>query len=343
MNISEIFIRRPIATTLLMVAILFFGITAYRRLPVSDLPNIDLPAITVSVSYPGADPETIANNVVSPLEKQFLTIQGLENMASTSSTGDATIVLQFGLNKILDQAALDVQAAINVANPLLPKNLPYGPTYSKVNPSATPVMYFAITSQTMPMYKLYDYAYTFIGGRLSTVPGSPKSSSTAIRSPYACRSTPKSSPPKNRHQRSRQVIQNQNVYLPTGNLYGDFREYFINVDGQLTYAEAYNQMIIRNDNGAIVRIRDVGNAIDSLQYDKNYDHYQTHDTDTARRHLRRPDPAWYECAKVITGIKEMLPELEVTCPAPYNCNGFLISRISFKSPSTMSKSRFSSP
>lgn len=171
MNISEIFIRRPIATTLLMVAILFFGITAYKRLPVSDLPNIDLPAITVSVSYPGADPETIANNVASPLEKQFLTIQGLENMASTSSTGDATIVLQFNLNKSLDEAALDVQAAINVATPLLPKNLPYGPTYSKVNPSATPVLYYAVTSQTMPMYKLYDYAYTFIGERLSTVPG----------------------------------------------------------------------------------------------------------------------------------------------------------------------------
>ncbi len=315
MNISEIFIRRPIATTLLMVAILFFGITAYRRLPVSDLPNIDLPAITVSVSYPGADPETIANNVVSPLEKQFLTIQGLENMASTSSTGDATIVLQFGLNKILDQAALDVQAAINVATPLLPKNLPYGPTYSKVNPSATPVMYFAMTSPTMPMYKLYDYAYTFIGERLSTVPG--VAQVVVYGNPFAVRvqvNPQKLAAKQIGINEVATVIQNQNVYLPTGNLYGDFREYFINVDGQLTYAEAYNQMIIRNDNGAIVRIRDVGNAIDSLQYDKNYDHFQTHDTDMVTVVFGIQTQPGTNALNVISGIKEMLPELEATLP-----------------------------
>lgn len=315
MNISEIFIRRPIATTLLMVAILFFGITAYQRLPVSDLPNIDLPAITVSVSYPGADPETMANNVASPLEKQFLTIQGLENMASTSATGDTTIVLQFALNKSLDQAALDVQAAINVATPLLPKNLPYGPTYSKVNPSASPVLYFAITSPTMPMYKLYDYAYTFIGERLSTVPG--VAQVVVYGNPFAVRvqvNPQKLAAKKIGINEVANVIQNQNVYLPTGNLYGNFQEYFINVDGQLTYAEAYNQMIVRNDKGAIVRIRDIGNAIDSLQYDKNYDHYQTKNTDMLAVVFGVQTQPGSNALSVIKGIKEMLPQLEATLP-----------------------------
>ncbi|MBS0616409.1 MAG: efflux RND transporter permease subunit [Verrucomicrobia bacterium] len=315
MNISEIFIRRPIATTLLMVAILFFGISSYFRLPVSDLPNIDLPAITVSVSYPGADPETMANNVASPLEKQFLTIQGLDNMASTSATGDTTIVLQFALDKSLDQAATDVQAAINVATPLLPKNLPYGPTYSKVNPSASPVMYFAVTSPTMPMYKLYDYAYTFIAERLNTVPG--VAQVVVYGNPFAVRvqvNPQKLAAKKIGINEVATVIQNQNVYLPTGNLYGDFREYFINVDGQLTYAEAYNQMIIRNDNGAIVRIRDVGNAIDSLQYDKNYDHYLTNKTDSIAVVFGVQTQPGTNALSVINGIKEMLPQVKETLP-----------------------------
>jgi HAE1 family hydrophobic/amphiphilic exporter-1 len=145
-----IFIKRPVMTTLVMLSILFFGIVAYKKIPVSDLPNVNYPAITVSVEYPGANPSIVANNVVSPLERQFLTIEGVQSIASTSSTGGATIVLQFALEKSIDSAALDVQNAINTAGPDLPQNLPYAPTYDKTNPSQTPILYFAAASDTMP-------------------------------------------------------------------------------------------------------------------------------------------------------------------------------------------------
>src|SRR3982751_1758907 len=171
MNIASIFIRRPVMTTLVMVAILLFGVMAYRQLPVSDLPNVDFPTIQVSASLPGASPETMAASVATPLERQFSTIAGLDSMTSSSQLGSTSITLQFVLSRNLDAAAQDVQAAIAAASRQLPPNMPSPPSYSKVNPADTPVLYLALGSETMPMNQLDEYAETLMAQRISTVEG----------------------------------------------------------------------------------------------------------------------------------------------------------------------------
>src|SRR4051794_16765317 len=151
MNIAAIFIRRPVMTTLVMIAIVFFGIMAYRQLPVNDLPNVDFPTIQVNASLPGANPETMAAAVATPLERQFSTIAGLDSMTSASSLGSTNITLQFNLSRGPDAAAQDVQAAIAAAGRQLPPNMPSPPSYNKVTPADTPVIYLALSSDTMPM------------------------------------------------------------------------------------------------------------------------------------------------------------------------------------------------
>jgi len=321
MNLSEIFIRRPIATTLVMLALLFFGIAAFLRLPVSDLPDVEYPAITVTVDYPGANPETIANNVVSPLEQEFLTISGLQTIASTSTTGSGTIVLQFSLKKSLDSAAIDVQSAITTATPQLPTDLPYAPTYTKTNPSTTPILYYALSSSIMPLHELYTYANTFIGQRLSTVDGVAQVSTYG--SPYAVRIrvNPQKLAAKNIGiDEVSTVIQNQTVEIPTGTLYGDKKEFTISVDGQLDYAAAYDSIILKNDNGAIVRLRDVGYALDSLSNDKEYLRYQTKDSDTNCVVLAIQTQPGVNTMSVISGINEILPRLEAALPGSVKLN-----------------------
>ncbi len=150
MNISEVFIRRPIATSLLMAGIALFGVVAYRGLAVSDLPSVDFPTIQVQVGLPGADPTTMASAVATPLERQFTSIAGLDSMTSTSSTGNTQISLQFDLDREIDGAAVDVQTAISEATPLLPAGLPAPPSFKKANPADQPIMYLALTSATLP-------------------------------------------------------------------------------------------------------------------------------------------------------------------------------------------------
>ena len=171
MNLSALFINRRVMTTLVMLALAFFGLLTYKALPVSDLPDVDYPTIQVNISYPGASPATIANNVVVPLEQQFTTISGIKSISSTSYTGSANVVLQFVLEKNIDLAAPDVQAAINAANPQLPKDLPYAPTYQKVNPTATPILFLCLISSTLTLGELYDYAHSVVGERLNIVNG----------------------------------------------------------------------------------------------------------------------------------------------------------------------------
>lgn len=315
MNLSEIFIRRPIMTTLVMIAILFFGAVAYQKLPVSDLPNIDYPSITVSVSYPGANPETMANNVVAPLEREFMTIQGLQMMASSSETGDATIVLQFSLRRTIDSCAQDVQAAINVAMPQLPQDLPYAPTYSKVNPSQTPILYFAVTSHTMPLYNLYEYAYNFIGERLSTIDG--VAQVVVYGEPFAVRvqfDPQKLAAKSIGIDELATAIQNQNVYLPTGTLFGKNTEFTINAQGQLTAAEMYDQIIIKNDQGAIVRIADIGKSLDSLYEDKEFYSYYTPNMQVPAVVFGIQTQPGVNSMQVISDINTILPKLEQNLP-----------------------------
>src|SRR5690242_5786504 len=171
MNISEGFIRRPIATSLLMAAIALFGAVAYRSLPVSDLPNVDFPTLLVTAQLPGASPETMGASVATPLENQFSTIAGLESMTSVNSLGSTQITLEFNLDRSLDGAAVDVQGAITQASRLLPQGMPTPPTFTKVNPADQPILYLALTSPTLPLWTLDEYAETRIAQRISMVAG----------------------------------------------------------------------------------------------------------------------------------------------------------------------------
>jgi len=171
MNLSEVFIRRPVMTIALTVSVILFGVLAYFRLPVSDLPAVDYPVIQVQVNYPGATPATMANNVATPLERQFMQIPGLELVTSNNGQGHSSFVLQFDLSKSLDGAATDVQAAITRAQAQLPVDLPSPPTFTKTNPNDQPIQYIALVSDTVTEGQLYDYANTQVGERLSILPG----------------------------------------------------------------------------------------------------------------------------------------------------------------------------
>src|SRR5436305_11861538 len=171
MNISEAFIRRPIATSLMMMGVLVFGIGAYGLLPVAALPKVDFPTIVVSVNYPGASPDTMASAIATPLEQQFATIPTLDQMTSTSGIGSLSITLQFDLERNIDAAAQDVQTAINAAGGVLPKDLPTPPTYRTTNPADRPVMIYAVHSDALPIYKMDEYAFTVLAQKLSTVKG----------------------------------------------------------------------------------------------------------------------------------------------------------------------------
>src|SRR5207253_3951121 len=171
MNLSEIFIRRPIATSLLMLGIALFGVVSYRALPVSDLPSVDYPTLNVSASLPGGDPATMASAVATPLERQFTSIAGLDSMTSSSSTGSAQITLQFDLSRDIDGAAVDVQTAIAEAMPLLPAGMPAPPSFRKVNPADSPLIALNFLSSTRPLSEVDDYAETVIAPQLAMLSG----------------------------------------------------------------------------------------------------------------------------------------------------------------------------
>src|SRR5271170_5884651 len=171
MSISEPFIRRPVMTAVLTISVVLFGVLSYFSLPVNDLPAVDYPVIQVNVGYPGATPETMANNVATPLERQFMQIPGLQLVTSNSGQGHTSFILQFELAKSLDAAATDVQAAITRAQGQLPVDLPSPPTFTKTNPNDQPILYIALTSDTSTAGQLYDYATTQIGERISILPG----------------------------------------------------------------------------------------------------------------------------------------------------------------------------
>ena len=169
MNIAEAFIRRPVMTTLSSLAIVLFGLMAYRYLPVNNLPNVDFPTIVVSASLPGASPETMASSVATPLEKQFSTIAGLDSMTSTNIQGSTNITLQFNLTRNIDAGAQDVQAAIAATQAQLPQGMPSPPSYKKVNPADQPILYLGLGSSTMPISQVDEYAETYLAERISMV------------------------------------------------------------------------------------------------------------------------------------------------------------------------------
>ncbi len=234
-SIAGFFIRRPVMTTLVMLGILIFGAMAYRLLPVSDLPNVDFPTIKVTARLPGASPETMASSVATPLEKEFSTIAGLDTMSSTSTLGCTSITLQFALNRSLDAAAQDVQAAISRASRQLPPDMPSPPTYNKVNPADSPILYMALTSPTLPLSTVDEYGETTMAQRISMVSGVAQVQVFGAQK-YAVRVQLDPNALASRGigiDEVRQAIQNANVNLPTGTLYGAHQAFTLQATGQL--------------------------------------------------------------------------------------------------------------
>src|SRR5690348_2257126 len=267
MNLSEIFIRRPVMTSLVMIAILLVGILGHRELAVSDLPNVDFPTIQVTAGLPGASPETMASSVATPLEKQFTTIAGLDSMTSTSSLGNAQITLQFDLSRNIDSAAPDVQAAITSASNQLPPNMPSPPTFRKVNPADSPVLFLALTSATLPVSQVDEYAETLLGEQISMVPGVAQVGVFGSMK-YAVRVEANPEELASRQigiDELAQAIQNANVNMPMGTLYGQQKAFNIQSNGQLTDAARYRPLIVAYRNGAPVRLDQVATVLDSVE------------------------------------------------------------------------------
>jgi HAE1 family hydrophobic/amphiphilic exporter-1 len=266
MNLSEPFIRRPVATTLTMIGIVLFGAFAYPQLPVSDLPNVDYPVINVRASLPGASPQTMAAAVATPLEKQFSTIAGLDVMTSSSSLGTTNITLQFVLSRNIDAAAQDVQAAISQTLRQLPQGI-LPPSYQKSNPADAPILFLALTSDLLPLSTLDEYAQTTLGQRLSTVDGVAQVQVFGSQK-YAVRIQLDPQALASRGVGIDQVsdaIDNGNVNLPTGVLWGQEKALTLRSNSQLESAAEFRELIIKNKDGAPVRLGDLGEVIDGVQ------------------------------------------------------------------------------
>ncbi len=267
MSLPELCIRRPVMTTLLMAAILVFGILGYRALPVSELPAVDFPTISVSASLPGASPETMAAAVATPLEGQFSTISGLESMNSTSAQGSTTITLQFSLSRDIDAAAQDVQSAISAALRKLPPNMPTPPSFRKVNPADSPIFYIAMSSETLPLSLVHEYAETQLAQRLSTIPGVAQvqiygSQKFAVR----VQANPDQLAARGiGFDELQQAVAQGNVNQPVGQLDGSRQTFALKDNGQLNNAAAYRPLIVTWRNGAPVRLEDVATPIDSVE------------------------------------------------------------------------------
>ncbi len=270
MNLAELFIRRPIMTALTMLAILVFGIIAYRELPVSDLPNVDYPTIQVTASLPGASPETMASAVATVLEREFSTIAGLESMSSMSTQGGTQITLQFTLSRNIDAASQDVQAAIARSQARLPADMPTPPSYQKVNPADQPVLYMAVHSDTLASSTVDDYADTLMAQRISMINGVAQVQLYGAQK-YAVRVQFDPQALATRGIGIDEVtdaIKNANVNLPTGTLFGTHKSFVLQANGQLQNAAAYRPLIVAYRNGAPVRLEALGRVIDGVQNNK---------------------------------------------------------------------------
>ena len=316
MNITELFIRRPVMTTLVMLGIVLFGAAGYRALPVSDLPNIDFPTIQVNAGLPGASPETMAASVATPLERQFSTIPGLDSMTSSSSRGSSSITLQFALDRELDGAALDVNAAIGAAVRRLPPNMPSPPTFRKVNPADMPILTLVMSSPTLPLSTVDDYAETTIAQRISMINGVAQVSVYGAQK-FAVRVQVDPSIMAVRGIGIDDVeaaIRHHNVNLPTGILWGDRRAFTIQATGQLMNAAQYRRLIVAYHNGAGVRLDEIGDVIDSVENDKVGTWYGD------KRSLslivqRQPGT---NTVAVVDRIKELLPDFREQMPPAIN-------------------------
>ena len=312
MSISELFIRRPIATVLVTAAILLFGIVAYRSLPVNDLPNIDYPTIQVTAVLPGASPETMASSVATPLERQFSTIAGIDTMNSSNGLGFTNITVQFTLSRSIDAAAQDIQAAISKAAQQLPPNMPAPPSYQKVNPADQPIMYVAVSSPTLPLYQVDEYAETMMAQRISMVSG--VAQVQVYGSKYAVRVQLNPDALAARGigvDEVQAAIQRANVNLPTGTLYGSKQSFTVQSNGQLFNAAAFRPVIVAYRNGNPVRLAELGNVIDSVENDKSVAWFM--DTPAVVLAIQRQPGT--NTIEVVNGIRQLLPQFRSQIPA----------------------------
>src|SRR6266566_1525952 len=267
MHLSRIFIERPIMTTLVTFAILLFGVVGFRALPVAALPSVDYPTIQVTAVQPGANPETMASAIATPLEREFSTIAGVRSISSSNSQSTTIITIQFALDRDVDAAAQDVQSAI--AKAVLPP-MPRPPSYAKQNPSEQPILYFALNSSTLPLYTVNEYAETVLAQRLSTVSGVSRVQIYGAQK-YAVRI--QADPDKLRaHQvgidEVQRAVQQSNVNLPTGRLYGPKQAFTVQSSGQLMQASAYRPLIVQWRKGVPLRLEELANVIDSVEDNK---------------------------------------------------------------------------
>ncbi len=317
MNISEGFIKRPIATSLLMAAITLFGMVAYRGLPVSDLPNVDFPTLLVTAQLPGANPETMGASVATPLENQFSTISGLEQMTSVNSLGSTQITLEFALDRSLDGAAVDVQGAITQASRMLPQGMPTPPVFTKVNPADQPILYLVVTSTTLPPWTLDEYAETRIAQRISQVSGvaqvqvlgGQKYAMHAQIDPHALA--------------ARQIgineveaaLRNWNVNVPTGSIIGPHQVFTLQASGQLMNADEFRNQIISYRNGSPVRLEQLGAIVDGVEDQRTGSWYYTADGRQSAITLGIQRQPGTNTIAVSDAVKALLPRLRAELPA----------------------------
>jgi HAE1 family hydrophobic/amphiphilic exporter-1 len=314
----ELYIRRPVLTTLLMSAIVIFGLMAYRLLPVNDLPNVDFPTIQVAAALPGASAETMASAVATPLERQFTTIAGIDSMTSTSALGATQITIQFTLSRDIDGAAQDVQAAIAKAAPLLPPGMPTPPTYQKVNPADQPVLYLALSSPTLPLYTVDEYAQTNLAQRISTISGVAQvtifgSQKYAVRVQVDPRALAARGIGIDEVE---QAIARANVNKPTGTLYGPHQAVNVQATGQLMDAAAYRPLVVAYRNGSPVRLQDIGHVIDGVESDKVASWFNA-DRAVVLAVQRQPGT---NAIEVVDAVRALLPSFRQQLPAAVNLN-----------------------
>ena len=313
MNPSGPFIQRPVATSLLMAAILLVGIVAYTQLPVSALPEVDYPTIQVLTFYPGANPDVMATTVTAPLERQFGQLQGLSQMTSTSSGGSSVIVLQFTLTLNIDIAEEEVQSAINAAQSYLPSNLPAPPVYSKTNPADAPVLTLAITSNTIPLSEVEDLVDTRLAPKLSQLSGVGLVSISGGQKPAVriqANPTALSSYGLNMED-LRTALSQTSVNQALGNFDGPHQDYQINSNDQLVTSDDYRQVVVAYRNGAPVKLTDVAKIVDGIENSKQAAWMNR--TPAVILNIQRQPGA--NTIKVVKAIKAVLPQLEVNLPS----------------------------
>src|SRR5215470_635923 len=309
MNVSRIFIERPIMTTLVTFAILLFGFVGFRALPIAALPSVDYPTIQVTAAQPGANPETMASSIATPLERAFSTIAGVRSISSSNTQGTTTITMQFALDRDIDAAAQDVQSAI--AQAILPP-MPRPPSYAKQNPSEQPIIYLALTSSTLPLYTVNEYAETMIAQRMSSVKGVSRVQIFGAQK-YAVRI--QVDPDRlAAHQVGiddvQRAIQQSNVNLPTGRLRGPKQSFTVQSSGQLTEAAAYRPLIVQWRNGVPLRLEEVANVIDSVEDNKTI----AWNNGTRGIILSVSRQPGTNTVEIVDNVRKLMPELQAALP-----------------------------